>query len=1412
MKYLVILFLFFCEFTFGQLPGSPMIIGKRNFPTVYTLDFEFPTDISTAVITGQVINTGLSPVTVSGILWGYSKPTITSFLGKTVDGNTLGQPFNSYVTLPENNTIFIVAYATTDAGTFYGKVLTIPAQTAKSPHTGKTWMSLNLGAKALPIIPKIDADNDSYGHLYQWGRKTDGHQIILPLTGTTPFSGTYGTRLPNASTSDKRFITGNSNWISSVTDNLWQGLNGVNNPCPAGYRVPTSQEFLNETVNFSSQNFDGAFNSFLVLPVTSSRTTTGALGTAYFNYNSGRYWTSTVSGTQTIVLSFATGLTYPVSDRAVGNAVRCIKGEASSGGSAVVTGYNITSSTGNMIAGVPVSGVSQTISATVSTIGNYDISAITNGVTYSAAGTFTTTGTQNIVLTASGTPLVATANASPYFNTFTLNTIPGGSFTKTVSGETSNGTAEVGSYTPKSSSGEMVAGTTITGGVSQTFTANVTTPGSYNLKAINKGVTFIASGTFTETGDQDIVLTASGTPSDAGVFTFNSNTTPSATFSRSIFSPTTNGTAIVSLYQLATPPNSLKTGVSASENNIWLYATVAQVGTYNISTNDVDGVTFNASGVFTQPMIWNLFLSGSGTPVTISASNTFTTNTNPPFSVNIATIKDNTTNGTGGVEYYTDLGQNGTIFHQVPISNVTRTIRANVTRPGSYFLSATTNGITFSGSGTFSSTGITDIVLTGSGTPTTLNMNTAFILNTGSPATLTFSSPVGHRSSGGTSEITSYISTTPRGNLWLGYNYTGTEVQQTITANFLKVGSYNIKAFANGVTFTGNGSVTSIGNNNIVLTASGTPLNISDGDNFTLNTISPDYTFSRPTVHGSTNGSAIVSSYGRGTSTGFMYPGRQVSNVSQIMTADVTTVGSYNLITPTANGVTFAASGNFTNTGIQYVTLTGTGTPTVKIEATNFILNTNGVAVNNFYRETSHRSTNGQAEVNPYSSISSEGTMIAGVPVSQVYQTIRANVTVSPDYPTFNISATSNGVTFSAIGEFNGTTGLQNILLTASGTPTSAGTYSYALNTTPSVTFTRTTFQPASNGTAVVENYTIGTAIGQMTTGQPVSGVTQTFTANVTTTGTYQIKTNTVNGVTFSGSGSFTSTGNKNFTLTATGTPISEGTYSYTLNTNPGGNFDRIVNHESSGGSARITWSGMSNEALTNEEKTENNRSLEAFNESSTFSPSFKQYFRVNVTKIGSYNIDVMSLNYPDYGQPTPLRLVGAGNFTTTGEQTITLYYFGVPNSLSETTFKLPMNSYWTTNNIEFVKSVNNSSGGSAFISWENNVPATTGVNLTTEQNTENSRNLIYSIESSTYNPPFKWYRVVNVTRIGSYNLNILDGRDGDKLRLVGSGTFTTTGWQTITLNFIGAPFTSGYVNHTFSLPNSGRNVVKYSN
>ena len=51
----------------------------------------------------------------------------------------------------------------------------------------------------------------------------------------------------------------------------------------------------------------------------------------------------------------------------------------------------------------------------------------------------------------------------------------------------------------------------------------------------------------------------------------------------------------------------------------------------------------------------------------------------------------------------------------------------------------------------------------------------------------------------------------------------------------------------------------------------------------------------------------------------------------------------------------------------------------------------------------------------------------------------------------------------------------------------------------------------------------------------------------VATAGTYSIKTNTVNGVTFSKTGTFTSTGTQNVILNGSGTPANSGDQNFTL-------------------------------------------------------------------------------------------------------------------------------------------------------------------------------------------------------------------------------------------------------------------------
>jgi uncharacterized protein (TIGR02145 family) len=185
-----------------------------------------------------------------------------------------------------------------------------------NPTTNKTWMDRNLGATQ---VAASSTDQNAYGDLYQWGRRTDGHQCrTSPTTGTLssvdqPAHGNF-ILAPNAP----------YDWRSPQNTNLWQGVNGVNNPCPSGYRLPTETELNNERLSWSSNTSAGAFASPLKWPVAGYRgLSSGSLyGVGTFGY----YWSSTVSGATSRTLYFdGSGANMNGNDRANGFSVRCLK-------------------------------------------------------------------------------------------------------------------------------------------------------------------------------------------------------------------------------------------------------------------------------------------------------------------------------------------------------------------------------------------------------------------------------------------------------------------------------------------------------------------------------------------------------------------------------------------------------------------------------------------------------------------------------------------------------------------------------------------------------------------------------------------------------------------------------------------------------------------------------------------------------------------------------------------------------------------------------------------------------------------------------------------------------------------------------------------------------------------------------
>jgi len=183
-----------------------------------------------------------------------------------------------------------------------------------NPTTGKIWMDRNLGATQ---VATSSTDANSYGDLYQWGRGADGHQCRTSATTSTLSS----TDQPGHGD----FILTGPDWRSSANTNLWQGVNGVNNPCPSGYRIPTETELNAERLSWSSSNNSaGAFASPLKLPLAGYR---GSYPPAINNVGTyGFYWSSTVSSTNSRSLFFdSSSAVMGTNYRRFGYSVRCLK-------------------------------------------------------------------------------------------------------------------------------------------------------------------------------------------------------------------------------------------------------------------------------------------------------------------------------------------------------------------------------------------------------------------------------------------------------------------------------------------------------------------------------------------------------------------------------------------------------------------------------------------------------------------------------------------------------------------------------------------------------------------------------------------------------------------------------------------------------------------------------------------------------------------------------------------------------------------------------------------------------------------------------------------------------------------------------------------------------------------------------
>ncbi len=173
------------------------------------------------------------------------------------------------------------------------------------------------------------------------------------------------------------------------------------------------------------------------------------------------------------------------------------------------------------------------------------------------------------------------------------------------------------------------------------------------------------------------------------------------------------------------------------------------------------------------------------------------------------------------------------------------------------------------------------------------------------------------------------------------------------------------------------------------------------------------------------------------------------------------------------------------------------------------------------------------------------GSFIAGAALTDSnYVEVEVDVTTAGAY-TIATDA-ENGYSFSGSGNFT-QTGINRVRLAATGTPAVAGENSFTVvYDTTQCDFSVTVLPAGSNsGPAAFTLQGTGDSCmdadvqGAYTAGKALDGANKvTIKVNVTTVGTYTVNTDTVNGFSFSGTGTLASAGSDQIiTLIATGTP-----------------------------------------------------------------------------------------------------------------------------------------------------------------------------------------------------------------------------------------------------------------------------------
>ncbi len=271
--------------------------------------------------------------------------------------------------------------------------------------------------------------------------------------------------------------------------------------------------------------------------------------------------------------------------------------------------------------------------------------------------------------------------------------------------------------------------------------------------------------------------------------------------------------------------------ILGDENYMDLQVDVVTTGAYIIETDTVNGYSFKGVGTFGAAGINAVRLYGTGKPV-LQGINTFIVKYDSSFCfvdvevfAGTVTNADYTFGGAGG----TCTGApvfTGTYMEGLAMSaSNTVTLDVTVISIGAYDISTTTvNGVTFEGTGNFTSTTAPQTVqLTATGTPLVQGPFTFPVSGNGSSCSfsVTFDAPAPPAvfTLGGNPGSCTGVSL---GGTYQQGGAMGASNTATVSVTVTTPGTYTLNATANGVTFSASGLFTTATTQNVQLTAIGT--------------------------------------------------------------------------------------------------------------------------------------------------------------------------------------------------------------------------------------------------------------------------------------------------------------------------------------------------------------------------------------------------------------------------------------------------------------------------------------------------------------------------------------------------------------------------------------------------------------